>query len=477
MAQAKPVTNINININVFNEIYRYSLKDNTPTQIYFGGASAGKSVFIIGQRTVYDLLQGGRNYLILRNVARMSDSSTFNEVRQTIRDWKVEDYFHITKSPMKITCKVNMCQALFGGLDDVQKIKSIKPEIGVITDIIIEEATEVTSPDTVKELDKRLRGTWGKPKRLVLLFNPILKSHWIYKEYFHGRWIEGEGCYSDEHLFILKTTYKDNKFLTEADIFKLENETSKYHYNVYTLGSWGTLGGVIFTNWRMADLSDMYDQFTNVKNGLDFGFSSDPMAFNRLHYDKMRKKIYIFHEEHAYGLTNPEIADLIGPVLGREAVICDSAEPKSIRELQNCGIKAYGAVKGKDSVNHGVQFLQQHEIIVDRQCQETINELELFQWAKLRDGSDAGKPVDKNNHHIDDIRYALESEMASLKVTPDIKHVSADKKREIHAEKPKTKPGESLIEIWEQNKVVGYEIIGGHGRPRIGGTGLTAKLR
>jgi len=460
--------NIDINEDVFNEVYSYSLEDHRRTQIYFGGASAGKSAFVIGQRTVWDLLKGGRNYLILRNVARTSRTSTFNEVKQTIRDWNVEDLFHILKDTMTITCKANRCQVLFDGLDDVEKKKSIKPEVGVITDIVIEEATEVTDINTIKLLNKRLRGDWGLPKRLTLLFNPILKSHWIYKEYFHGRWDETQPCYSDDDLFILKTTYKDNKFLTEADIKDLKDETSEYHYNVYTLGNWGTLGGVIFTNWRMADLSDMHDQFTNVKNGLDFGYSADPFAFNKMHYDGMRKKIYIFHEEHEYGLTNPQIADLISPIVGKELVICDSAEPKSIKELQNCGVRAYGAEKGQKSVNHGIQFLWQHEIIIDRQCQETINEWEQYQWAKLRDGSDSDKPVDKNNHHIDDIRYALESEMANMKVTPKISFVKPDTGKELHEEKPIAKPGETIIAVWEGDKIIGYEKIRRGAVPRMG---------
>ncbi len=457
MAEAAQDITVNISKKMFNKVYLYSLYDNTRTQIYFGGASAGKSAFVVGQRTVWDLLKGGRNYLILRNVARTSRTSTFNEVKQTIRDWKVGHLFHILEGTMTITCRANGYQILFEGLDNVEKIKSIKPEVGVITDIVIEEATE-TKQDDIKQLSKRLRGKSNKPKRLVLLFNPILKSHWIYKTYFSGKFMDSDVCYSDDNLFILKTTYKDNRFLEKEDIYELENETVEYFYNVYTLGNWGTLGGVILTNWRIADLSDMHDQFINIKNGLDFGYSNDPMAFNRMHYDKMRKKLYIFHEEHEYGLTNPQIADLIGPIVGKELVTCDSAEPKSIKELQNCSIRTYGATKGKDSVNHGVQFLQQLEIIIDRQCQETINEVELYQWAKLRDGSDAGKPVDKDNHHIDDIRYAMESEMAILKVTPRISFVDENQESETIESKPK---GSGYIEIWEQDKIIGYCKIGG----------------
>lgn len=392
---------IDINKNVFNPVYLYSLHDNTRTQIFFGGSSAGKSQFVVGQRVVWDLLEGGRNYLIIRNVARTSRKSTFNQVKQTISDWKVNHLFNIHKSEMTITCIPNGHQVFFEGLDDVEKLKSIIPDKGIITDIIVEEATEITDQDDIRQLDIRLRGKSDKSKRLVLLFNPILKSHWIYKEYFAGRFFDGDIDYRDDDLSILKTTYKDNRFLEQEDIDKLEKQKSEYHYNVYTLGNWGLLGGVIFTNWKVRDLSDMIAVFDNIKNGLDFGYSNDPVAYNRIHYDKKRKKIYIIDEVHEYGLTNPEIANRIEPIIGSELLVCDSAEPKSIQELRNCGLRATGAIKGKDSVNHGIQFLQQHEIIIDRKCQETINEFELYQWKKLRTGEIVDVPVDKDNHHID----------------------------------------------------------------------------
>ena len=445
---------IDINEDVFNDVYLYSLHDNTRTQIFFGGASAGKSQFIVGQRVVWDLLEGGRNYLIIRNVARTSRTSTFNQVKQTITDWKVGHLFKINLGEMVVTCMANGNQALFEGLDNVEKLKSIVPAKGVITDLVIEEATE-TKQDDIKQLEKRLRGISDKPKRMVLLFNPILKSHWIYKEYFSGRFFDGDIDYSDDNLFILKTTYKDNRFLEQADIDALENEASEYFYNVYTLGNWGVLGGVIFTNWKVDDLMVMRDQFTNIKTGLDFGYAEDPVTLNRIHYDKMRKKIYIFEEFHEYGLTNPEIADRIEPIVGSDLVVCDSAEPKSIQELRNCGIRATGAKKGRDSVNHGIQFLQQHEIIIDRKCQETINEFELYQWKKLRTGEIVDTPIDKDNHHIDDIRYALESEMADLMAIPKVAFISDKIKNPLKKEKPKG----PYIEVWEQDKLIGYEKI------------------
>lgn len=400
---------VSIDPKVFNGVYLPYLEDETRLQIFFGGASSGKSVFVVGQRVVYDLLRGDRNYLIIRNVARTSRSSTFNEVQKVILSWGVQGYFKINKSDMVITC-ANGYQALFGGLDDVEKLKSITPAKGVLTDILIEEATETKEFD-VKQLNKRLRGKAKVKKRLAMLFNPIIRSHWIFKNFFSGKFYDDDREYKDEHLSILRTTYQDNNFLESDDVYALENETDEYFYSVYTLGHWGTLGDVIFTNWRVDDLTPEIPHYDNIRNGLDFGFANDPMAYNRTHYDRARKKIYIFEELHEYGYTNLQIADALKPIISREQVVCDSAEPKSIQELKNLSINAVGAEKGRDSVNHGIQWLKQHEIIIDRKCQETINEFQLYQWKKNKDGETLNVPVDRYNHHIDELRYQFEGEM------------------------------------------------------------------
>ena len=119
---------------------------------------------------------------------------------------------------------------------DVEKLKSVTPIDGVLTDIWIEEATE-TLYEAYKQLTKRLRGltTNNLPKRVIFSFNPILQTHWIYKEFFGG-WDDSKRLYRDEDLVILKTTYVDNLFLSPDDVKSLENETDKYFYNVYTLG-------------------------------------------------------------------------------------------------------------------------------------------------------------------------------------------------------------------------------------------------
>lgn len=396
-----------------NNAYFNYLKDDTRVQIFFGGASSGKSYFI-AQRIVADTVQG-RNTLVLRNVARTLRGSCWNEIVKAISKVPYKEWFSISKTEMIITATNNGSQILFAGLDDVEKIKSITPANGVLTDIWIEEATE-TSYDDFKQLEKRLRGESKHPKRITLSFNPVYKEHWIYGQFFKD-WDDSKTEYKADGLSILKTTYRDNRFLTADDIAALENEQDEYYRNVYTEGNWGVLGDVIFRNWRSEDLTEFKQTADRIYYGLDFGFSSDPCAVVKLHYDKAHKRIYILDEIYERGLTNTALAPILREFCGNHYITCDSAEPKSIKELQNMGIKALGAKKGPDSIMHGIQWLQGHEIIIDSKCQHLRNEFQLYQWRKDKDGNSLRVPEDRNQHGIDAIRYALESESTARYAT------------------------------------------------------------
>ena len=407
---------VEIDTAIFNDVYVPLLYDTARTQILFGGAGSGKSVFV-AQRAVIDVMRGGRNYLICRQVARTINRSVFNEIVKVITDWDVASLFLVNKSDFTITCK-NGYQILFVGLDDPEKIKSITPKKGALTDIVIDEATE-TEKNTIKQLFKRQRGGNEKtPKRLTMLFNPVLQSHWIYQEYFsRAGWTDKQTDYKseDNSLSILKTWYIHNKFLTAEDVKDLENEQDSYYYNVYTLGNWGVLSGTIFTNWRVEDLSKMRAQFTNQRYGLDFGFSSDPAALACMHYDKMRKTIYFFDELYERGLTNDMLAESVIAKAGRNRVVCDSAEPKSIAELRNAGVNAIAAKKGADSVTFGVQWMQQHTLVVDVNAINAKNEFSTYHWKTDRQGNVMRVPADRDNHYIDAARYGLEDDMTNLR--------------------------------------------------------------
>jgi phage terminase large subunit len=403
------MTTIDIHTEVFNDIYVPYLEDFTRTQIFYGGSSSGKSKFL-AQRAVHDVMKGGRNYLVTRKVARTLRGSVFTEVCKVIKEWDVTNLFNINKSDMIITCS-NGYQFIFAGLDDVEKLKSLTPAEGVITDIWCEEATELDRSD-LKQLIKRQRGgSESTPKRLTLSFNPILQSHFIYTDYFSTvAWADDQKQYNGDDLLILKTTYKDNRFLTTQDVEDLENETDPYYRDVYTLGNWGVLGNVIFKNYRVEDLSGMVAQFTNRRIGLDFGFSDDPAAMPVTHYDSKHKTIYVFDELYERGLTNDILATEVKNKIGSDIITADSSEPKSIQELVNEGVSVKGARKGKDSVLFGIQWLQQQTIIIDSKCINTRNEFQSYKWKEDSDGNAIRQPVDKNNHIIDALRYAYEDD-------------------------------------------------------------------
>lgn len=381
-------------------------------QIFFGGSSSGKSYFIC-QKIVLDNLNGA-NWLICRNVARTIRNSTFNEIKKAISNMGLTDYYRINGTDMLITNTLNGKQIMFAGLDDPEKIKSITPANGVLERVFIEEATEVKR-EAIMQLKKRLRGRSDISKHIILAFNPILKSHFIYNDYF-GAWEDNKNYYEDRDLMILKTTYKDNMFLTADDKRLLEDETDPYYYNVYSLGNWGILGHVIFKNWHVEDLSDLIPQFDHIYNGLDFGYAADPNALIKVHLDKARKKIYVFDEFYQAGMSDGELLRICEKMIGREYVICDSAEPKTIDFLANNNIRAVACVKGADSINRGIRWLQGYEIIVDVRCQNFKNEIEQYHWQEDKSGAAMAKPVDANNHLIDALRYALNDEILAAEV-------------------------------------------------------------
>lgn len=399
---------VNVNRDVFNPVYLPYLERDTYTQIFYGGSSSGKSYFL-AQRCIWDMLKGGHNYLIVRKVARTVRKSVYNEITKAISFFQVSKLFHENKSDLVITGP-NGYQIMFAGLDDVEKVKSITPAKGVITDIWVEEATEADYGD-IKQLQKRLRGRALVEKRIILSFNPVYQTHWIYQEYFKGRWGDSSQHYDSDLLSILKTTYRDNTFLTDADRRELENERDPYFRDVYTNGNWGVLGKVIFKNWHVEDLSGKADTFDAFQNGLDFGYAEDPAALVRCHYDERANTLYVLDARYFHGLTNDLLAQGIMNLCGRDVVVCDSAEPKSIAELRQYGVTAIPAEKGKDSVNFGIQWLQKLNIVVNTNLPELVNELTVYKWDEDKDGNVLPKPIDRDNHLIDAIRYALFREM------------------------------------------------------------------
>ena len=227
--------NIKISKKVFNDVYLPYLDNKDRYLIFYGGGSSGKSYFL-AQRIIYRMIQPTRfNLLTVRQTGDTNRRSTFPLLKQVISNWNLSKHFKINESDMRIVCKLSGNEIAFAGLDDVEKIKSITFANGELTDIWVEEATECKEED-INQLKVRLRG--GKTdKQMVLSFNPINIQHWI-KRHFIDSGL-ATVCFS---------TYKDNKFLTDADRKALEDlkVIDEYTYNVYCLGQWGILGKTVF---------------------------------------------------------------------------------------------------------------------------------------------------------------------------------------------------------------------------------------
>lgn len=230
---------LNINPKFFNDCYFPYLDNNSRYLIFYGGAGSGKSYFI-AQRLVYRLLAyPNRNFLIVRQTAKSNRDTTFAQLKQIIYKINASQYFTVNVSNMSITNNLSGNKIIFGGLDDVEKLKSTTFEKGILTDIWIEEASE-TSYEDFLQLDLRLRGEFPDGFQIVLSFNPIRKKHWIYDRFFGS---------NDERASILKTTYLDNKWIDEQSKKTIEymKKHDPHYYKVYGLGEWGELTeGLIF---------------------------------------------------------------------------------------------------------------------------------------------------------------------------------------------------------------------------------------
>lgn len=393
-----------IDRSIFNEKFLPFVNCQCPSQIYYGGSGSGKSVFA-AQSRVISFITEPRNYIIVRKVENTLYSSVFAETKKAISQLHVERDFKITESPMIITYKPDQRVMYFNGLDNVEKRKSITVPNGVITDIDIEEATELIESD-YDQLDLRLRGLSPVVKRVRMFFNPVFKMHWICQRFFNGKWILQK--YDPNEILILHSTHLDNKFLTEQDHQKIESKKG-YMHDVYAKGKWGVLGDLIL-QFSIQDCKNIV--FDRTVFGLDFGFTNDPSACLKIGIKMNERKIYIQQEIYGHHLTNDKLARLIKPMVGDNIVLCDSAEPKSIAEMRDQGdysISAHPVTKGQDSVWHSLQWLQQWEIIIDKECPNTINEASQFQWKKdKRTGQSLNEPVEGNDHCMAALRYGTE---------------------------------------------------------------------
>ena len=388
---------INIDEGVINSVYLPLFTQKQRYTVVYGGSGSGKS-YALAQLMIYKALKEKRRILVIRKYATTLKDSVFDLVVNTLKNWELYNYTKINLSTYTITLP-NGSVLLFKGLDDQEKIKSIYD----ITDAWIEEATELTE-DEFTQIDLRIR-SMANNQQIFCSFNPVSKANWVYKKWFAPEAIK------NDNTFILRTTYKDNRFLPDEYIKSLEEKqlTNPTYYKIYALGEFCSLDKLVYTNWRLGTVEDKSN--FKLAIGLDWGYSNDLTALTIGYIDQENMIFYIDDSWCSTSKTNKEIAEVIKyKGLSKSLIIADSAEPKSIEELKREGIyRIRPSVKGPDSIIHGIQLLQQYKLVVNPNCTEVITELENYSWKKDKKTNEyINEPIDDWNHHLDAIRYSLQ---------------------------------------------------------------------
>ena len=378
------------------------------------GSRASKKSKTTALNMIYRLMKYPEaNILVVRKVFGTLKDSCYTELKWAIHRLNVDSLFDCKLSPLEITYKPTGQKIYFRGLDDPLKITSITVDVGSLCWLWIEEAYEITSEDDFNMLDESIRGTTPKGlfKQITITFNPWNEHHWLKKRFFDTE---------DSNVLAMTTNYLCNEWLDKADLQLFEDmkKNNPRRYQVAGLGNWGITEGLVYENWREADFDVAeISKRDGIKSafGLDFGYTNDPTALFCGLIDTKNKKIYVFDELYEKALSNEEIADKIRKMgYGKEKIRADCAEPKSIDRLITLGIsRVRGCRKGKDSINNGIDFIKDYEIIIHHKCTNFIKEISNYMWEKDKlTGEPTNRVCDEYNHLMDAMRYALEEYMA-----------------------------------------------------------------
>lgn len=345
------------------------------------------------------------NALVVRKTYRTLKDSCFTELKWAIQRLGVKDLWEVKQSPLELTYIPTGQKIYFRGLDDPLKVTSITVDKGYLCWLWVEEAYEITSEDDFNVLDESIRGETPDNlfKQITITFNPWNERHWLKRRFFDVD--------NDPDILAITTNYQCNEWLDEADlkVFERMKNGNPRRYQVAGLGNWGIVDGLVYENWREENFK--LDELKGCKTicGLDFGYTNDPTAFVVAFLNEQDKKLYVFDELYEKGLSNKRIYERITEMsYAKEKIIADSAEPKSIDELKTYGLRIKGAKKGKDSVNNGIQWIQDLEIIIHPRCVNFLTEIGNYTWSKDKFGQMLNVPVDDFNHLLDALRYGLE---------------------------------------------------------------------
>lgn len=377
-----------------------------------GGRGSTKSSFISVQLILSIMEDAGKgeatHALVLRRYSNTLRESVFEQLLWAVNALGAGRLWRAGVSPMKLVYTPSGQSVIFRGVDDAAKLKSIKVNSGYIKYLWVEEANEFEGPEKLRGvLQSVIRG--GSRFCCFYSFNPPKSA---------GNWVNQYVRLERPGTFIHHSDYRTvprewlgEQFITEAEhLREVKPEAYRHEY----LGEVTGTGGEVFENVTLRRITDgEREEFDNIRHGIDWGYAADPFAYNGCHYDKTRRRLYIFSEIHKMRLSNRAAAGLVRKKAGGGLITCDSAEPKSIDEMKSYGLRVRGAKKGPDSVEYGVKWLQDlEEIIIDPQsCPETAREFCGYELDRDREGNFKEGYPDRDNHHIDAVRYACEGDM------------------------------------------------------------------
>ena len=392
-----------------NSVFKEFNKTKCRYRLAMGSAGSGKSVdiamdFIL---KLSDIKYKGANLLVVRQTETSHKDSTFAELLSAINKMGLSRFWSYTLTPLTLTCKVTGNMIIFRGFSDQrarERVKSITFPQGKLCWIWAEEATELQESDC-DILDDRLRGQLDNPNlyyQMSFSFNPVSASHWIKRKYWD---------YESDDIFKCHSTYLDNRFLDKSyhKRMMMRKEQDPEGYQIYGLGEWGELGGLILTNYVVEDLSTDFNRYDNVLYSQDFGYNH---ANCILEIGFKDDEIYVLRELYVHEKDTDEIIQLANE-MGfdkHKKMWCDSAEPDRIKMWQKAGYRAEGVKKEQGSVNAQIDYLKQHKIHINGCCLNTIKEIQQWKWQKDKtSGLYIDTPVDFMDDAMAALRYSVEN--------------------------------------------------------------------
>lgn len=374
-----------------------------------GGRGSTKSSYVSLEIPLLLMQNPECHAVVLRKVANTLRNSVYTQVEWALDALRISDKWKMTISPMEMVRKATGQKILFFGVDDKAKIKSIKLPFGYVGVVWYEELDQFAGMEEIRNLNQSLmRG--GSKFWCFSSYNPPKSAN---------NWVNEEMLLDEQDRLVHRSDYLSvnpdwlgPQFIYEADKLKAKNETAYRHEY---LGEITGTGGAVFENVIEKRITDEeIQQFDRRRYGLDFGFAVDPLAFVSMHYNSKREILYIFDEIYQPKLINRQAAAKIKKKITETALIrADSAEPKSIKELNELGLRVMAAKKGPDSVEFGIRWLQGlSAIVIDKKrCPNAYKEFVTYEYETTRDGQYISAYPDKNNHAIDAVRYGCEDLM------------------------------------------------------------------